>query len=249
MNRIVVIFTLFALLIVFGCWNTKDTEIEPKREVSPQARETRVVPLPTAQRLRLIPEDTPDASEAGLTEVTSRDEITEQGGNTEKKDSESVRNTSASMSPATGGFGNLGLAWTVPEGWKEDRTKPMRLVTFNDGNNRKWECYISVLMSQAGGVEANLRRWAIQMGHKDWDSQQVDTLLEITILGKPCKFLDITGTYIDMQGVTYENYRLLGVVCPLEDRTLFIKMTGPADEVAQQKEKFVQLCNSLTLKE
>lgn len=233
-----IFIVVFAFL--YGCSNEENIEIIQKREISSSEKEKPVIPLPASQRLQLLPTDTehPEQLDTGSLAGVSPEEITT------KKEGKETGNSSLPV----GGFGKLELVWLTPEGWHEDTSKPMRIVTFNTGENSAWECYISVLISQAGGVEVNLKRWANQMGKKDLDAQSIEKLSDITILGKPCKLLDITGNYEDMQGNTHENYRLLGSVCSLENQTLFVKMTGPENEVALQRDNFIKLCNSLTLK-
>lgn len=241
----------FVILLVFlyGCSNEEKVEIVQKREISSTEKEIPVIPLPASQRLRLLPTDAKNSGQldtnslagAPPEQITTKKEAQETGNSGNRTD---MGNSSL---PA-GGFGKLELVWKTPEGWQEDTSKPMRIVSFNAGENSLWECYISVLMSQAGGVEANLKRWASQMGKRDIDAQAIEQLTDITILGKQCKLLDITGNYEDMQGTTHENYRLLGTVCSLENQTLFVKMTGPEKEVALQRDNFIKLCNSLAIK-
>jgi len=243
--------SVFLILLVFlyGCSNEGKEEIIQKREISSTEKEIPVIPLPASQRLRLLPSDTENTGQpdTGSLSGPPPEQIPT------KKEGQEIENSGNKMDMGTsslpaGGFGKLELEWKTPEGWQEDTTKPMRIVSFNAGENSAWECYISVLMSQAGGVEANLKRWANQMGKRDIDAQAIEQLSDITLLEKQCKLLDITGNYEDMQGITHENYRLLGTVCPLENQTLFVKMTGPEKEVTLQRDNFIKLCNSLTLK-
>lgn len=241
------VFVVFYL--VCGCVNEERTEIVQKKSVSPLESGGVVTPLPTSQRLGLLPVDVENRDESGIgaiKDVSSEASASEKEG--QKAGSGENKMDMGSSSFTAGGFGKLELEWVTPEGWCEDTSKPMRVVSFNGGEHSGWECYISVLMSQAGGIEANLKRWANQMGKQDMDTRALEQLVDITILGRQCKLLDITGTYEDMQGVRHENYRLLGAVCSLENQTLFVKMTGSEKEVALQRDNFIKLCNSLSLK-
>lgn len=227
-----------------GCSQPERIEIKTKRELSASQSNNPVIPLITSQRLRLVPSDVDSTPNQGEElELTNPQQQSQQEVENTSKENMGT-NPSDSM---VGGFAQLNLSWQTPEGWKEDKNKPMRLVTFTGGEGSNWECYISVLTSQAGGVDANFKRWASQMGKPDIDVQSFSQLSEITILGKPCKVLDISGDYVDMQGITLKGYHLLGTVCPLENHTLFIKMTGLEQEVTQQKENFLKLCKSLSL--
>lgn len=245
-NSVRIVIVLFIpIFILQSCLNETKIEVAPKKILSPADQKAPVIPLPTPQRLRLLPVDMPEQSnlESNALVTFSPEKVTS------RVESEPL-NHDKTTSPSTsaGGFEKLDLQWITPPDWLEDTTKPMRVVSFRGKDNSHWECYISVLISQAGGVEANFKRWASQMGKGDMDSQTISQLADINILGKQSKILDITGTYTDMQGTTHENYRLLGVVCPLENKTLFVKMTGPEKEVSLQKDNFVKLCNSLALK-
>lgn len=242
---VILLFYLFS-----GCTNETKVEIISKKEVSSAEREKSITPLPAPQRLRLLPADMSAEVPSDLESLStaSPEKMTTHKENPQMVNSEIKKDDGNSSVVSTGGFEKLELIWTTPTGWQEDTTKPMRIVSFKGAESSEWECYISVLMSQAGGVEANLKRWASQMGRGDIDSQAIIQLPDISILGKQCKMLDITGTYVDMQGTTHENYRLLGAVCPLENKTLFVKMTGPEKEVAIQKDNFIKLCNSIAPK-
>jgi len=251
-NRYLLFYLLISLVfyLLTGCSNEAKTEIAPKKEVSSEEKEKSIVPLPTPQRLRLLPVDmsAQDNSQTNSLVTSSPEGITTRKEDQQTNIPQTRQENISTSPPSAGGFGSLKLMWSVPEGWKEDTTKPMRIISFQGVDNSVWECYISVLISQAGGVEANLKRWAKQMGKRDLNAQDIEQLTDVVILGKQCKLLDITGNYEDMQGVTHENYRLLGAVCSLENQTLFVKMTGPEQEVALQRDNFIKLCNSLTLK-
>lgn len=234
---------IFLLCIYEGCSQSERVEIKTKREFTTAQSNNPVIPLPAAQRLRLVPHDMDSTSNQ-----SEELQLTNPQSQISQVEEVSKENTGVNSSnPMVSGFAQLNLIWQTPEGWQEDKNKPMRVVTFTGGEGSSWECYISVLTSQAGGVEANFNRWASQMGKTDIDVQFISQLPEINIMGKSCKVLDIKGDYIDMQGNTFKNYRLLGTVCPLENHTLFIKMTGTDQEIAQQKENFFKLCKSLSL--
>ncbi len=243
-SRIFICVVIVLIYGLYGCSNESKIEITQKREVSSIEKGKTITPLPASQRLRLLPSDLNTSSENinGQNILSSPETIT-----TQKEDGKSEPTGKDTVPSSIGGFDNLELKWTVPEGWNEDKNKPMRVVTFFEKGSQ-WECYISVLLSQAGGIEANFKRWSNQMGKSGFNTQEIENLPEITILGKKCKLIDITGDYTDMQGTTHKNYRLLGAVCPLEEKTIFIKMTGPEEQVSAQKDKFIQLCNSIQLK-
>jgi hypothetical protein len=113
------------------------------------------------------------------------------------------------------------------------------------GPSGKSECYVTVLSGPAGGVDANLNRWQEQMGQPPLEATAIQALPRLTVLGREAPFMEATGDFTGMDGQTQGSSALLGVICPLEDRALFVKMTGPRDEVLAEKENFVAFCESL----
>lgn len=135
--------------------------------------------------------------------------------------------------------------WTAPASWTQASEKPMRLVTYTAGPEGKAECYVTSLSGPAGGVDANINRWREQMGQTPLDAAALEALPKITILGKPSPMIEIEGSFAGMDGQGGEGFMLLGAVCPLEGETLFVKMTGPAAIVKQEKDNFVAFSESL----
>lgn len=140
----------------------------------------------------------------------------------------------------------LELAWDVPPGWEPTAERPMRLVTFSVSGAPEVECYVSVFGHMAGGLEANLNRWRAQMGVVEPISAvEMAEMPTIEILGRPAVLLAVTGPYTGMAGETRENYRMLAAACELDDASVFVKMTGPADAVEEQRDAFMAFCSSL----
>lgn len=128
------------------------------------------------------------------------------------------------------------FAWTAPDGWEQAPDKPMREVTYNVGENA--EVYVSVLGGPAGGALANINRWRGQLGvDEPLTNADVAALPTIDIMGQACPLVEVTSPDGDQA--------LLGTVCALAERTVFVKMTGPADTVAAQKDRFVAFSESL----
>ncbi len=136
------------------------------------------------------------------------------------------------------------LSWTAPAGWtQESKPRSMREVTFVPMAGV--ECYVSILRGAAGGVAANVNRWRNQVGLSPLDTPGIAALETVTVLGHEARVLDAIGTYTDMAGKKHENTTLLGVVCELEDSTLFVKMIGPTVDVSAERSRFLALCGSL----
>ncbi len=134
------------------------------------------------------------------------------------------------------------LAWTTPDGWTEHRENPMRIVTFLVGADRA-ECAITAFPGAVGGIEGNLERWAGQIQV----ALPPETLARFargpetfkTDGGLSCLLYDF-GTVAPAADPT-----VLAAILPMDDRTLFVKFTGPASLLAEQKDAFRALCRSL----
>ncbi|MBI3272935.1 MAG: hypothetical protein HYZ53_28360 [Planctomycetes bacterium] len=137
------------------------------------------------------------------------------------------------------------LAWDVPEGWQRGPDRTMRLVTFVAAAAPEVECYLSLLPGAAGGVDANLNRWREQMGQPALKEAELSELPRLPVLGHPSPLLEVRGVFRGMGGGPKENYALLGLICDLGGQMLFAKMTGPADAVAAERERFKAFVRSL----
>lgn len=134
------------------------------------------------------------------------------------------------------------LKWDAPAGWDQNPDRPMRVATFTVGTT---ECYISILGGMAGGLEANINRWYAQMGQPELTSEQIAALEKIEVLGEPCALVDVEGNFSGMQGESQTDARMLGIVRVSDEQSLFVKMTGPKEEVAAQVDNFKAFVTSL----
>jgi hypothetical protein len=96
---------------------------------------------------------------------------------------------------------------------------------------------------QGGSVDANLQRWLGQ-----FDGEPEKSTEEIAAGDKKITLLHAKGTYQvgAMFGpkIPTAGYALLGAVVPGNDANIFVKLTGPQDEVAAIKDKLVALLKS-----
>lgn len=139
------------------------------------------------------------------------------------------------------------LAWDAPPEWEPRQGHPMRVVTFAPRGSEGVECYVTILSGGAGGLEANLTRWLGQMGQPPLASAEVAALQTVRVLGRDAKLIEATGNYTDMQDNKVANAGLLGVICPVEGALVTVKMTGPKDVIAKEKDRFLAFCGSLRL--
>jgi hypothetical protein len=140
-----------------------------------------------------------------------------------------------------------GLGWDAPQEWEKRPDQRMRIVTYAPRGTTGTECYITVLGGAGGGVEANLNRWRQQMGQPPLDERALAALEAIRVLDRDARLIEVAGNFTDMQGNQVQGAGLLGVVCPIDGALLTIKMTGPSDVIAKERDRFVAFCRSLRL--
>jgi hypothetical protein len=151
----------------------------------------------------------------------------------------------AAPPPPSSPEGDGALAWTAPAEWEQRPDQQMRVVTLAPRGVKGTECYVTILSGPAGGVEANLNRWREQMGQPRLGPADLAALRTVQVLGHAATLIEVIGNYTDMQGNKVEKAALLGLVCPLEGALLTVKMTGPSDVIAQEKDRFLAFCGSL----
>ena len=138
------------------------------------------------------------------------------------------------------------LRWTEPDGWRREAQRPMREVSFQFGEaEAPGECYVSVLGGRAGGELANANRWYEQMGQPPLSEAEFADLPRIPMLGTQGTLVEVTGAYQGMQGPGLPEAALIGVICPLEERAVFVKMVGPMRSVQGERSAFLEFCESL----
>ncbi len=144
---------------------------------------------------------------------------------------------------ADGAFDPAALQWKAPDGWKQSAARQMRVVTFNASDSPGHECYVAMA---GGGVTANINRWLGQVGQAPMSDEAIDQLPTIDVLGRPSIIVVAKGEHAGTDGKdTQAAQALIGLVCDLGPQKLFVKMTGPADAVLAERERFEQFCRSL----
>jgi hypothetical protein len=130
------------------------------------------------------------------------------------------------------------LTFTKPEGWVEQPKGQFAVLAFAiaDGEQKA-----RVTLTIAGGsLEANVNRWRGEVGLPDLDAAQVrQSLRDTTFNGDAAYQADLIGT----QGKS-----TIGVIYPVGDRSLFVKMMGDSELVAKQKAKFEAFVGSLKVR-
>ncbi len=131
-----------------------------------------------------------------------------------------------------------GLAWSVPDEWQPLGDDQFRTAHYQVAPGvRIWS---SVLGGDGGGEINNIRRWVGQYGQSMLRPEEIDALETIEMLGTSGKFVDLTHEDEVTRG-------MFGVMCPLGDKTVFVKMDGPSAAVRAHEAAFRQFCAELRL--
>ena len=123
----------------------------------------------------------------------------------------------------------------------------MRLATFLTGaGDKAAECTIVSLGGSAGGLKANVERWANQIQLSFSSPAELEKFLSQqeqfkTHSGLPVAMVDFT-TVPSSAAVSPS---MIAAIITLEDKVVFIKMTGPRDTLIGNREQFRMLCQSL----
>lgn len=138
-----------------------------------------------------------------------------------------------------------GFTWELPEGWSQGPDSSMRLATFLIQSDPLAECAVSTLYGDGGGLEANVNRWRAQLGQPPLTAEEIAALPRWPVLGTEAVVVEAAGPYASMGGGEIDDALLLGVVCPMEGRTFFVKMTGTRAALEAERERFRAFCLSL----
>jgi hypothetical protein len=84
------------------------------------------------------------------------------------------------------------------------------------------------------------------MGVPALSSEDFAALERIPVLGTEAIVVEInSGSFEGMAGEKVDQAGLLGLVCELPDRAVFVKMIGPEPVVGAAREEFLTFCRSL----
>ena len=149
-----------------------------------------------------------------------------------------------------GGTGTLGpqpnspgpVQWTKPDSWNSQPLSEMRIGSFKvDGPIiGSADVSIATFLGDAGGLSSNLNRWRGQLRLRPLnDEQLLNTAQRIEVDHVPACLVDFQTAEGDP-----EPARILGAVLQKGDRTWFVKMTGPPNLLASQRQVFLDFVRS-----
>lgn len=128
------------------------------------------------------------------------------------------------------------FVWDTPDGWVELPPQQFRDVNLRPGGNPDLQCYVTLLAGDGGGLTANINRWRGQLGLDPITDSQAAALPSAVLLGEPAVRVELTS-----EG----GEALVGLILIGAGSMVTVKMTGPADLLADERASFEQFCNSL----
>ncbi len=135
-----------------------------------------------------------------------------------------------------------GMKFNVPGDWKQLPLSSMQIgIVAGKLGMPAISDDISLTLSTSGGsVEDNLSRWEGQFS--GGAPMQRETL---TIDGTEAILVRLQGTFSAGFGKSPEaDWRMTGVIIPMEKHNYFIKLTGPSADVARVEDQFLAFCRS-----
>ncbi len=130
------------------------------------------------------------------------------------------------------------LVWDVPPGWEEGESSAMRLASFRLAHDPEAiDVSIVVLPQDAGGLEANLKRWMGQIG-LDVSQQQLEDFIAA------CQRNVFDFSLLQTSGAEQDKSMIVAMK-EWQENTVFVKMTGTKDILAKQKSAFLRLVESV----
>jgi len=143
--------------------------------------------------------------------------------------------------------GNSGFKWETPEGWTAGRDRSMRVVTLHPGGNKEAQCYVAMMGGDGGGLHGNINRWLDQVGSAQKTPAEINALETVDMLGAKGVLVESYGKFSGIGAEEKDNAGLLGIVCLLDGRAVFVKFIGPADLVKREKGHFIAFSRSLQM--
>jgi hypothetical protein len=156
---------------------------------------------------------------------------------------------------------DVSVRWSMPQHWmQKDSASGMRAGSFaipdsnlahmGEMDPNAIDVSVTHFAGDAGGLEANIRRW---MGQID---VRMDSAGMVDFIAKAERFQTATGEsglYIDLtellSGDMTQPNSIFGAIVPGKGYTLFVKAMGQRKKVSHERSSIRDFCRSLELKE
>ncbi|MCX7818386.1 MAG: hypothetical protein N2652_04135 [Kiritimatiellae bacterium] len=152
----------------------------------------------------------------------------------------------APVAPVAPVVSEQAVVWQLPPGWRVREGGGMRRATFEvEVRGAVHECSLTVLPGEAGGIEANARRWAAQIGRSaegpEWLAWLAASTAGTTRAGAPLWIFDFSRLPTDAPDAP----SMLAAVVRRPTDTLFLKMVGSGEALNEVRDSFTELARSL----
>lgn len=139
-----------------------------------------------------------------------------------------------------------GFDFDLPQGWDDLGSSGQRLIDLRPAGEPEAQCYLSFLQGDGGGLAANVDRWYAQMGQPGIDAATLAALPRRPLFSGEAVVVDVEGAFQDMGATEAKpGYRMLGVIAPSDQFTIFVKFTAPRELVELEKERFFAFVDSI----
>jgi hypothetical protein len=131
----------------------------------------------------------------------------------------------------------------APKGWEVLDAGEFATARFRVGEGETAVTMtLTGLNGDGGGLVANVNRWRAQVGLKELaEKDSLQALESIKVDGLAGHILDVTGP--DVTGKITQ--RVVAVAVPRGEHTWFVRMSGPAVDIGEQKKVFDEFVKSI----
>ena len=136
------------------------------------------------------------------------------------------------------------FSWNVPDNWIQANTTPFSqanyLIPSPEGSA---DITVSYFEGNAGGIEANINRWRMQLGLQELSKEQIDLIGET--------FSSKIGQYTIYKIINPDNNKsgFLCSIIPTKNHTIFIKLKTYPETIDYLKEQFIKFSSSFDYNE
>jgi hypothetical protein len=138
--------------------------------------------------------------------------------------------------------GGDGLTWTAPAHWKTKTASAMRKGSYAVAGPDGVEADMSITAfpGDVGGNLANVNRWRGQLELQPMTEADLEPVMQHMHVG------DFHVDVVEFANAqTSKPQRMIGAIVPHNGATWFFKLTGPDALVAQEREAFLALVQSI----
>jgi hypothetical protein len=137
--------------------------------------------------------------------------------------------------------------WTALEGRESDKTFGLVVKRFRIGDGDKASgVVVTALPGNGGGLVNNVNRWRNQVGLQGLDEKDaLKSLTPIKVDGRDAHLLDVTEPDGEKVKRAENVERIVAVVVVHDGQTVFVKLSGPAKAVGDQKKVFDEFVKSI----